>query len=67
MRGILIGIGLIILAGCMAPTGEEAKIIAVNYGAAPELTNETWLNTEKPLRLANLRGNVVLIHMWTFG
>jgi len=38
-----------------------------NLGAAPELTNTVWLNTDQPLRLANLRGKVVLIDMWTFG
>jgi hypothetical protein len=38
-----------------------------NLGAAPELTNETWLNTDVPLRLADLRGKVVLLDMWTFG
>jgi thiol-disulfide isomerase/thioredoxin len=35
-------------------------------GVAPELTNENWLNVEKPLRLADLRGKVVLLEMWTF-
>lgn len=35
-------------------------------GAAPELRNEQWLNSE-PLRLAGLRGKVVLLDMWTFG
>jgi hypothetical protein len=38
-----------------------------NLGPAPELHNEIWLNTSEPLRLADLRGNVVLIDMWTFG
>jgi thiol-disulfide isomerase/thioredoxin len=38
-----------------------------DYGAAPEFTNESWLNTDVPLRLANLRGKVVLLDMWTFG
>jgi hypothetical protein len=38
-----------------------------NLGPAPELQNETWLNTSGPLRLADLRGSVVLIEMWTFG
>ena len=38
-----------------------------DFGVAPELTNDVWLNTTEPLRLANLRGNVVLIEMWTFG
>ena len=38
-----------------------------DLGAAPELTNDVWLNTIEPLRLADLRGNVVLLEMWTFG
>jgi hypothetical protein len=38
-----------------------------DLGAAPELTNETWLNVDAPLRLADLRGKVVAIDMWTFG
>jgi hypothetical protein len=38
-----------------------------NLGSAAELTNEVWLNTDRPLRLAELRGQVVLIEMWTFG
>ena len=38
-----------------------------NFGPAPELTNTTWLNTDQPLRLEDLRGQVVLLEMWTFG
>ncbi len=38
-----------------------------DYGPAPELENEVWLNTAGPLRLENLRGKVVAIDMWTFG
>lgn len=38
-----------------------------DLGEAPELENEVWLNTEEPLRLADLRGKVVLLDMWTFG
>jgi len=38
-----------------------------DLGVAPELTNQVWLNTSQPLRLADLRGKVVLIDMWTFG
>lgn len=38
-----------------------------NRGAAPELTNLAWLNSDAPLRLANLRGEVVLVEFWTFG
>lgn len=38
-----------------------------NLGQAPELTNTVWLNVAAPLRLANLRGKVVLLDMWTLG
>jgi hypothetical protein len=38
-----------------------------DLGPAPELTNDTWLNVDAPLRLADLRGKVVAIDMWTFG
>lgn len=38
-----------------------------DLGPAPELTNEVWLNTEAPLRLADLRGRVILLEMWTYG
>ncbi|MBN1449409.1 MAG: hypothetical protein JW963_00185 [Anaerolineales bacterium] len=38
-----------------------------DLGPAPELTNEVWVNVDAPLRLANLRGKVVAIDMWTFG
>ena len=38
-----------------------------DLGEAPELMNAVWLNTDRPLRLAELRGQVVVIDMWTFG
>lgn len=33
---------------------------------APEITGQTWINTE-PLRLAGLKGKVVLVEFWAFG
>lgn len=38
-----------------------------DLGIAPELTNTIWINTENPLRLADLKDKVVIIEMWTFG
>ena len=79
----LFGLLALILFGCSAqqgvsleqseaqqPTDEPAMPKAASLpdlGVAPELTNDTWLNVDSPLRLANLRGKVVLIDMWTFG
>ncbi len=37
-----------------------------DLGPAPELQNTIWLNTDSPLRLADLRGKVVIVEMWTF-
>ncbi len=66
---------LVFTAACGAAPGraaESAPPAALeaelpNLGPAPELTNTVWLNVDQPLRLADLRGRVVLIDMWTFG
>ena len=58
------------LAACAPPAlpGVQAPGEALqDLGPAPELGNRVWLNTDAPLRLAMLRGRVVLIDMWTFG
>ena len=51
-----------------APTDEQQAILAnlKNQGVAPELTNDTWINSE-PIQLADLRGNVVIVEFWTYG
>ena len=50
------------------PTAEQLELLARlrPQGEAPELLNEVWLNSE-PLKLADLRGNVVLVEFWTYG
>lgn len=69
-------LALLALAGCSSqqpePTNQPSAtptpaVQLDDLGPAPELHNETWLNTEQPLRLADLRGQVVLLEMWTFG
>lgn len=49
-------------------TPKQAALLArlPSRGVAPELSNETWLNSE-PLTLAELRGKVVMVEFWTFG
>jgi thiol-disulfide isomerase/thioredoxin len=63
-----------LLLGACTPAAEtptstptEVPVVFENRGPAPELHNEIWLNTDGPLRLAELRGKVVLLEMWTFG
>jgi len=59
--------------GSQAPTpavisAEEEYVSSLpDYGPAPELSNEVWLNTAQPLPLSSLGGKVVLLEMWTFG
>jgi hypothetical protein len=48
-------------------TEQAMKADYPDLGAAAELSGDVWLNTEVPLRLADLRGKVVLLDMWTFG
>jgi len=75
MQRYFFGLLALILLGCSAqgtssqPTEEPMPKVASlpDLGPAPELTNDTWLNVDSPLRLADLRGKVVLIDMWTFG
>jgi hypothetical protein len=50
-----------------SPEDEPSRAEYPDLGAAPELVGDAWLNTSSPLRLADLRGKVVLVDMWTFG
>jgi hypothetical protein len=67
MKKLLIVIGMaLVLTGCSVQEGQE-NLTLQSLGPAPELQNEVWINTDEPLRLADLQGQVVLIDMWTYG
>ncbi len=66
---LILLLGLFTAAFSVLP-GESisgSNLHLANLGQALELTNTTWINTEQSLRLADLRGQVVLLDMWTFG
>jgi hypothetical protein len=61
----LLSLALLLSACALVGPAEppEAGTVTVtleDYGPAPELENEVWLNTPAPLRLADLRGQNVL-------
>lgn len=71
--GLLV-LGLAACGGVTTPKPESetpehmpTSLSLPDLGPAPELTNEIWLNVDAPLRLADLRGKVVAIDMWTYG
>lgn len=55
-------------AQMVGPNAQQLELLARlrPRGEAPELFNEIWLNSD-PLKLADLRGNVVLVEFWTYG
>ncbi|MEO8355966.1 MAG: hypothetical protein ABI621_08630 [Chloroflexota bacterium] len=70
MKRLILGLLTLVLFGCSSrPEGIQQTEPASlpDLGPAPELTNDTWLNVDSPLRLADLRGKVVIVEMWTFG
>lgn len=48
---------------CLFLSSVEASLIDQ---PAPELSNTVWINSA-PLRLADLRGKVILLEFWTYG
>jgi thiol-disulfide isomerase/thioredoxin len=80
LNRIVIGVACLAVVAACAPAGggnpaESSDVMVADsvrgdlpdLGLAPEIQSEVWINTAEPLRLADLRGKVVLLNMWTFG
>ena len=75
MKRLLFSLMALIFFGCapqqaQVPFADSSMLQTASLpdlGLAPELTNDVWLNVDAPLRLADLRGKVVIVEMWTFG
>src|SRR5688572_9265880 len=75
MKYLLLALTAFVLFGCALGTTMRQQTNSAmpmvgslpDLGPAPELTNDIWLNVDSPLRLADLRGKVVIVEMWTFG
>jgi thiol-disulfide isomerase/thioredoxin len=74
MKYMIFGLLALVLLGCstkmenfqeMYPALQNPASLP-DLGPAPELSNDTWLNVDAPLYLADLHGKVVLLEMWTF-
>lgn len=59
---------LTFVAPNIAPTLDATRELAPYpvYGPAAELRSDVWLNSDSSLRLADLRGQVVLLMFWGF-
>ncbi len=68
MKTVLLAFATLLLAGCMSVTQDSPsnQVDLQDMGPAPELHNKIWINTPAPIHLADLRGKVVLLEMWTF-
>jgi DNA-binding beta-propeller fold protein YncE len=57
-----------IFAGTKVTKGQDMSAQETTRVRAPEITGgRGWLNTDKPLSLAALKGKVVLLDFWTYG
>lgn len=64
---LLVGLSIALIPTAILSSQQAAQAgpDLPNRGPAPELTNTVWLNSDHPLHLGDLRGQVVLLDFWT--
>ena len=70
IKPVLVFLSVLVVSCGLLTVGivnNSSSLELADLGNAPELSSEVWINTDQPLRLADLRGKVVLLEMWTFG
>ncbi|HEY9867789.1 MAG TPA: thioredoxin-like domain-containing protein [Candidatus Obscuribacterales bacterium] len=64
---ILLAVAALLAFGALLSAACAARDLPLSSGHAPELDGGVgWLNSERPLRLKELKGKVVLLDFWTF-
>jgi thiol-disulfide isomerase/thioredoxin len=61
------GVQVLASGTVVPPTPKPIQVDLPDRGVAPEILNETWINSESPVTLESVRGKVVLLEFWTFG
>ena len=61
------GVQVIASGTVVPPTRKPIQVDLPDMGAAPEILNDTWVNTDVPVTLESVQGKVVLLEFWTFG
>jgi thiol-disulfide isomerase/thioredoxin len=70
MKVVISFVLLMVISACSTSNLTKdlpATISLPDLGSAPDFDSNIWINVDAPLHIADLKGKVVLMDMWTFG